>query len=96
MHEEPSRFTDRRLCQLYTVQDFLIKLGINHVCIYIWEMSILSENNVIVRPTKIMNRADKNRETKVFKKFHYQKSARLIFFTEKKIKKILLIFDAEK
>ena len=44
---------------LDTVQDFLIKLGIKpHM--HLWEISILSLNNVIVRPTKIMNRADKN------------------------------------
>ena len=41
------------------VQDFLIKLGIKpHM--YLWEIGILSLNNIIVRPTKIMNRADKN------------------------------------
>ena len=41
------------------VQDFLIKLGIKpHM--HLWEIGILSLNNVIVRPTKIMNRADKN------------------------------------
>ena len=44
---------------LDTVQDFLIKLGIKpHM--HLWEISIFSLNNVIVRPTKIMNRADKN------------------------------------
>ena len=42
-----------------TVQDFLIKLGIKpHM--HQWEISIFPLNNVIVRPTKIMNRADKN------------------------------------
>ena len=42
-----------------TVQDFLIKLGIKpHL--HLWEVGILSLNSVIVRPTKIMNRADKN------------------------------------
>ena len=44
------------------------------------EISIFSPNHVIVRPSKIMNRADKNRhifrkesafEIKVFKEFHY-------------------------
>ena len=45
--------------KLDTVQDFLIKLGIKpHVLL--WEISNLSLNNVIIRPTKIMNRADKN------------------------------------
>ena len=44
---------------LDTVQDFLIKLGIKpHM--HLWKMSILSLNSVIIRPTKIMNRADKN------------------------------------
>ena len=44
---------------LDTVQDFLIKLGIKpHM--HLWKINILSLNNVIVRPTKIMNRADKN------------------------------------
>ena len=42
-----------------TVQDFLIKLSIKpHI--HLWEISILSLNNVIVRHTKIMNRADNN------------------------------------
>ena len=42
-----------------TVQDFLIKLGIKPR-MHQWEISIFSLNNVIVRPTKIMNRANKN------------------------------------
>ena len=42
-----------------TVQDFLIKLGIKPG-LHIWEINILSLNNVIIRSTKIMNRADKN------------------------------------
>ena len=42
-----------------TIQDFLRKLGMKpHV--HLVEISIFSLNNVIVRPTKIMNRADKN------------------------------------
>ena len=45
--------------ELDTVQDFLIKLGIKPR-MHIWEISILSLNNVIVRPAKIMNRPDKN------------------------------------
>ena len=44
---------------LDTVQDFLIKLGIKPR-MHLWEISIFSLNNVIVRPTKIMNRTDKN------------------------------------
>ena len=47
--------------QLDTVQDFLIKLGIKP-CMHLWEIGIFSLNNVIVRPTKIMNRAIKNQE----------------------------------
>ena len=42
-----------------TVQDFLIKLGIKPL-MHLLEISIFSLNKVIVRPTKIMNRADKN------------------------------------
>ena len=41
-----------------TVQDFFIKLGIKPR-MHLWEKSIVALNNVIVRPTKIMNRADK-------------------------------------
>ena len=44
---------------LETVQDFLIKLGIKPR-MHLWEISILSLNSVIVGPTKIMNRTDKN------------------------------------
>ena len=61
---------------LHTIQDFLIKLGIKpHM--HLWEISIFSLNNVIVRPTKIMNRADKNwahfEKTKYFKNQSFQK-----------------------
>ena len=45
--------------ELDTVQDFLIELDMNHVW-HLVEISIFSLNNVTVRPTKIMNRADKN------------------------------------
>ena len=42
-----------------TIQDFLRKLGMkSHV--YLVEISIFSLNNVNVRPTKIINKADKN------------------------------------
>ena len=44
---------------LDTVQDFLIKLGIKPR-MHLWKISIFPLNHVIVRPTKIMNRADKN------------------------------------
>ena len=43
-----------------TVQDFLIKLGIKPL-MHLLEKSIFSLNNDLVRLTKIMNRADKNR-----------------------------------
>ena len=44
---------------LETVQDFLIKLDIKPL-MHLLEMSTFSQNNVIVRLTKIMNRADRN------------------------------------
>ena len=53
------RRSDYKMVTVDTVQDFLIKLGIKP-CMHLWEISILSLNNVIVRPTKIMNRADIN------------------------------------
>ena len=40
--------------RLDTVQDFSIKLGIKPR-MHQWEISIFLRNNVIVRPTKIMN-----------------------------------------
>ena len=42
-----------------SVQDFLIKLDMKP-CMHLVETSIFLPNPVIVRPTKIMNRADKN------------------------------------
>ena len=44
---------------LNTVQDFLIKLGIKPRW-HLLEIGIFSLYHVLVRPTKIMNRADKN------------------------------------
>ena len=44
--------------KLDTFQDFLIKLDIKPL-IHLLEISIFSLNNVILRLTKIMNRADK-------------------------------------
>ena len=44
---------------LETVQDFLIKLDIKPL-MHLLEISIFLLNNVILRPTKIMNRANKN------------------------------------
>ena len=51
--------SDKKTYVLETVQDFLIKLGIKPL-MYLSEISIFSLNNVILRLTKIMNRADKN------------------------------------
>ena len=45
--------------QIESVQDFLIKLDIKPL-MHLLEISTLSLNNVIIRLTKIMNRADKN------------------------------------
>ena len=44
---------------LESVQDFWIKLDMKP-CVHLEEISIFSLNHVIVRLTKIMNRADKN------------------------------------
>ena len=56
--EVRKKLTENRAA-LETIQDFLIKLGINPR-LHVLEISIFSLNNVIVRPTKIMDRADKN------------------------------------
>ena len=45
--------------RIESVQDFLIKLDMKP-CMHLVEISIFSLNLVIVRLTKIMNRADKN------------------------------------
>ena len=62
--------------RLDNVQDFLIKLGIKPR-MHLWKISIFSLYNVMVRPTKIMNRADKNGahfwRTKYFKNQSFQK-----------------------
>ena len=49
----------QKVCTLESVQDFLIKLGIKPL-MHLLEISTFSLNNVIVRLTKIMNRANKN------------------------------------
>ena len=58
-----------------TFQDFLIKLGIKP-CMHLWEISIFSLNNLIVRPSKIMNRAYKKwanfQKTKYFQSQSFQ------------------------
>ena len=58
---EMPQFTDslQFSCNLDTVQDFSIKLGIKPL-MHLLEISTFSLNNVIVRLTKIMNIADKN------------------------------------
>ena len=52
-------YVSRRTPTVDTVTDFLIKLGIKP-CMHLLEISIFSLNDVIIRPTKIINRADKN------------------------------------
>ena len=51
--------TNHMIWELESVQDFLIKLDIKPL-MHLLEISTFSLNNVIVRLTKIMNRADKN------------------------------------
>ena len=91
---------------LDTVQDFLIKLGIKPR-MHLLEIGIFSLYHVIVRPTKIMNRADKNwahfQKTKYFKNQSFQKISflkvdLLVKYSsqKKEFRKIQLIFDAEK
>ena len=55
----PTRILLTRAFRLESVQDFLIKLDIKPQ-MHLLEISTFSLNNVIVRLTKIMNRADKN------------------------------------
>ena len=61
-------------------QDFLIKLGIKPR-MHILEISIFSLNNVIVKPTKIMNNFLKDGKTPTFKViFQHQKSMESFWF----------------
>ena len=53
---------------LDTVQDFFNRLGMKP-CIHLVEISIYLLYHVIIRPTKIMNRADKNYEKSVLTNF---------------------------
>ena len=71
-------FVRRDTQRVDTIQDFLIKLGIKPG-MHLWEISILSLNNVFIRCTKIMKRAHKighifrkqsTLKVKVFKKYH--------------------------
>ena len=55
----PSQLEFGLASMLETFQDFLIMLGIKAI-MYQLEVVIFSLYHVIVRPTKIMNRADKN------------------------------------
>ena len=48
-----------RVAEVETFQDFLIKFGIKSL-MHLLEISMFSLNNVILRLTKIMNRADEN------------------------------------
>ena len=58
-HQPPEQRARYDCHSLDTVQDFFIKLGIKPG-MHLWKIGILSLNNVIFRPTKIMNRTDKN------------------------------------
>ena len=48
-----------KVCKLESVQDFLIKLDMKP-CLHLVEISIFSQNLVIIRPTKLMNSSNKN------------------------------------
>ena len=50
--------TPLKVSKVDTVYDVLFELGMKPL-IHLLKISIFSLNNVIVRPTKIMNRADK-------------------------------------
>ena len=60
LQKVPLNKSVKRLWQVESVQDFLIKLGIKPL-MHLLEVSTYTLNNVIVRLTKIMNSADKNR-----------------------------------
>ena len=67
-------------CELDTVQDFLIKLGIK-LRLHILKISIFSLNHVIIRPTKIMNNLLKVCKICTFKViFWHQKSTESFWF----------------
>ena len=59
MDQKYTYFVNGSTCILESVQDFLIKLDMKP-CMHLVEISIFSLNNVIIRPTRIINRADKN------------------------------------
>ena len=93
-----------------TVQDFLINLGIKpHL--HLLEIGIFSLYHVIIRPTKIMNGADKNWahfqkvkyilmyfENIFFSKHLINKTwfSSLVFYLQRNIGKVLLIFNTKK
>ena len=58
-HRSVASHTGTLAYRLESVQDFLIKLDIKPL-MHLLKISTFSLNNVIVRLTKIMNRADKN------------------------------------
>jgi hypothetical protein len=88
-----------------SVQNFLIKLDMKQ-CMHLVEIGIFSLNYVIVRPTKIMNRADKNwaqfSKIKYFENHNFQKHFFIIvgllfqYSSLKKFEKIQPIFNTEK
>ena len=57
--EKTNTYASRRIFWVESVQDFLIKLDMKPF-MHLVEISTFSLNLVIARPTKIMNRADKN------------------------------------
>ena len=86
--EKKSHFfiLNRRTCGFQnlvgtTIQDFLIQLDMKPR-MHLVEISIFSLNNVTIRPTKIMNRADKNwahlKKIKYFKNQNFQKCAQFL------------------
>ena len=78
-----TRLTSKDSCTVYkldsktlaidTVQDFLIKLGIKPR-LHILKISIFSLNQVIVRPTKIMNNLLKDLKILIFEVIFQQGS----------------------
>ena len=70
---------------LESVEDFLIKLDMKP-CMHVVEISIFSLNLVIVRVTKIMNRADKKLGTILGNKVSYKSE-----FTKKVLIKVGLL-----
>ena len=104
--QHPPKHMQNSVYTIETFQDFLIKLDIKPL-MHLLKISIFSLNNVILRLTKIMNRADKNwahfQEIKYFKNQSFQKISLikvglLIKYSaqKKKFGKIRPILDTEK